>query len=333
MSDAVGSMPSFTRSGRPDRELGPQLVGVDAVDRARRQDLELLVDVAPVLAPRARDGTERAPRLGPRPFATMTAMSRRARLLIALVLVALVATSCRYTTPPPPPRRAGGVVAHPVVATASLLDPRARRRGPRPGDARRDGQGAAARGHRDRGRALLRARRVRRPRHPPGAHPQHREGPARRGRLDDHPAVRPRGDARQPEELQAQAARGRDGDAARGALLEEDDPRALPQHRLLRERRLRRAGRGPDVLRQGREGRRPRPGRAARRPHPRARTTTTRTSTPRPPIARRNEVLAKMHELHEIGDAEEALGQGAAGRRGPARRRTTATRRRSSCRR
>ena len=36
--------------------------------------------------------------MGPRPFATMTPMSRRARLLIAFVLVALVATSCRYTT-------------------------------------------------------------------------------------------------------------------------------------------------------------------------------------------------------------------------------------------
>ena len=31
-------------------------------------------------------------------------------------------------------------------------------------------------------------------------------------------------------------------------------------------------------------------------------------------MARRNEVLAKMHELHEIGDAEETAGQGAAGR-------------------
>ena len=108
---------------RPARsQLGPELVGVDAVDRARRQDLELLVHVArrcPAHGPAGRaaraplggrgrrkvrrcasltPGRYQRARIGPRPFATMTPMSRRARLLIAFVLVALVATSCRYTT-------------------------------------------------------------------------------------------------------------------------------------------------------------------------------------------------------------------------------------------
>ena len=73
-----------------------------------------------------------------------------------------------------------------------------------------------------------------------------------RGRLDDHPAVRPRGDARPGEGPRAQAPRGGDGGPARAPLLEAHDPRALPEHHLLRQRRLRRAGRGPPLLRPGR---------------------------------------------------------------------------------
>ena len=43
MSDAVGSMPSFTRSGRPDPSFVRELGLGDAVDRARGQDPQLLV--------------------------------------------------------------------------------------------------------------------------------------------------------------------------------------------------------------------------------------------------------------------------------------------------
>ncbi len=48
--------------------------------------------------------------------------------------------------------------------------------------------------------------------------------------------------------IRPQAARAEVCDRGRGALRQAVDPRALPQHRLLRRRRLRRAGRGPALL-------------------------------------------------------------------------------------
>ena len=195
---------------------------------------------------------------------------------------------------------------------------------------------AAAGRRRDRGRALLRPRRRRRPRRSCGRSPatSRRAGLAEGGSTITQQYVRAvmLGTEKRP---QAQAARGRDGDAARAALLEEDDPRALPQHHLLRQRRLRRAGRGPDVLRQGR-----------------AATSTSRRAallagliraperlqpvrrTPTRALARRNEVLDQMHAAPpRSATPRTALAQGAAARRGPARRPTTATPRRTSSRR
>ena len=73
--------------------------------------------------------------------------------------------------------------------------------------------------------------------------------------------------------------------------------------------------------------------RAARRADPGARTTTTPTRTRRRPWPAATRCSTKMHELHEIGDARGGAGQGAAARRGRRPRRTTATRRRTSWRR
>ena len=123
--------------------------------------------------------------------------------------------------------------------------------------------------HRDRGLPLLRARRHRPPRHAARL----RQQPVRRGRagrVDADPAVRQAGAARAGAEHQGrQGARGRDQGrhgavvqpqaaraalrgGARGEVHQGADPRALPQHRLLRRRRLRRRGRGQALLQHAR---------------------------------------------------------------------------------
>ena len=89
------------------------------------------------------------------------------------------------------------------------------------------------------------------------------------GRLHDHPAVR---EERDPAELrpdvQPQVPGAVPGDQAGQQLLEGPDPRELPQHHLLRPRRLRHRGGGQHLLRgPGRAADRP-AGRGARRPHP-----------------------------------------------------------------
>ena len=119
------------------------------------------------------------------------------------------------------------------------------------------------RGDRDRGPALLRAQGRRLPRH--RARALDRTSPRRRrpGRVDDHPAVREEraGGAGRP--LGApEAARGGARLSPRTALVEAEDPHPVPEHRLLRQRGLRRRVRGAHLLRR----RRPqvRAGRAAR---------------------------------------------------------------------
>ena len=96
-----------------------------------------------------------------------------------------------------------------------------------------------ARDRRDRGQALLRAPRRRRAGH--GARPLGRRHQSRRspGRIDDHPAVRQAGLSHEPEVDRPEAGRGSPRLAARASVDEGPDPHRLPEHGLLRERRLR----------------------------------------------------------------------------------------------
>ena len=140
---------------------------------------------------------------------------------------------------------------------------------------------------RDRGRALLQARGRRLQRDHPRRHQEPRVGQDRAGRLDDHPAARARAlHPRSQARLRAQDPRGQAGLRARGEALEALDPPRVPELGALRHRRRahgdRRAGRGRDLLRQGR--RRPQPRRvgAARGPAAGALASTTRSATRRP---------------------------------------------------
>ena len=97
-----------------------------------------------------------------------------------------------------------------------------------------------ARDRRDRGQALLRAPRRRPTRH--GARRDRRHHPSRHraGRLDDHPAVHQEHVSDEPEVDRPQARRGGARLAARAEMDEGQDPHRLPEHRLLRQRRVRR---------------------------------------------------------------------------------------------
>ena len=115
----------------------------------------------------------------------------------------------------------------------------------------RDRAGDEARDHRDRGPPLLHQRRRRPARHRPRALPGRRAKKARPGRLDDHAAVRQER-ARRPGRPHAvpEAARGRARVPDHAQVVQGADPAQLPQHDLLRQRRLRdRVGRA-HVLRQ-----------------------------------------------------------------------------------
>ena len=118
---------------------------------------------------------------------------------------------------------------------------------------------------RDRGPPLLAARRRRLRRHRAGrlAGPHRRQG--RPGRLDDHAAARPQPLHRPGADVHAQDQGGVPGDQAREQVAEAEDPQRVPQHRLLRQSRLRRRGRGPDLLLEAREPADAAPGGAARR--------------------------------------------------------------------
>ena len=120
------------------------------------------------------------------------------------------------------------------------------------------------RGHRRRGPHLLHQQGHRPQGHPAGG-VQQRARRLHPGRVDDHPAVRqgplplpgahphPQGEGGVPlAEDPAPAVQGR-------------DPAGLPQHHLLRPRRLRHPGRGAGLLRQGRQGPDGPGGRCARR--------------------------------------------------------------------
>ena len=156
--------------------------------------------------------------------------------------------------------------------------------------------GHAQRGGRDRGPALLPARRDRPGRHGARRRRQHLDGHARAGRLDDHPAARQEPlEARTGRHALAapQDHRGRARLPGRAALVEAEDPRGVPQHDLLRPSGLRRRGRRGGVLRRARQGPAAAAGRAARRP--RAEPDGQRPGQhPQAALERRTLVLAKL---------------------------------------
>ena len=120
-----------------------------------------------------------------------------------------------------------------------------------------------------RGRELLQPHRREPAGHAAGAVHQRAVGLGRAGRLDHHDAAREERAAQAGAHARPQGPRGRAGVPARADHDEGRDPRALPQHRLLRQRHVRRAGRGGDVLRQEHRRAHVARGRAARGDDPR----------------------------------------------------------------
>ena len=96
---------------------------------------------------------------------------------------------------------------------------------------------------------LLRAPRRRCSQHPPRGQGRHHQSRRRPGRLDDHPAARQERD--QPERAHdlAQAAGGGARLAARAGQVEGLDSLGVPEHGLLRQRRLRRRASESHLLR------------------------------------------------------------------------------------
>ena len=102
--------------------------------------------------------------------------------------------------------------------------------------------------------------------HPGGVEQRHRRLDP--GWLDDHPAVR---EERLPDggpDVQPQVPGALPGDQAGQQLHEGTDPRELPEHHLLRSRRLRHRGGRQHLLRRARRPAHRAAGRGARRPDP-----------------------------------------------------------------
>ena len=122
--------------------------------------------------------------------------------------------------------------------------------------ARRDARDAQGRGRRGRGPVVLDQ-----PGHRPQGHPargvQQRVGRRDPGCVHDHPAVR-QGPLPHPGALLEAQGEGSDPVAQdREPVLQGRGARGLPQHHLLRSRRVRRAGGGAGVLRGRRQGPQP----------------------------------------------------------------------------
>ena len=103
--------------------------------------------------------------------------------------------------------------------------------------------------------------------------------------------------------LDRKVAGGRPRLAARGALHEGADPRAVPEHDLPRQRRLRAVGGQPRVLRQAADRAHRRRGRAARRAHPGAERLRPLRRARAPAIERRNLVLDAMLDQELLDQA------------------------------
>ena len=101
------------------------------------------------------------------------------------------------------------------------------------------------------------------------------------GRLDDHPAVREERLPHLRAQHRPQGQGGGAGGEARAGAREGRDPRALPQHHLLRAGGLRRRRRRPGLLRQGRPGPRAAGGVLPRRADPLAGRRRRRWPAPR----------------------------------------------------
>ena len=147
---------------------------------------------------------------------------------------------------PPPGRDRPELVRVRARRLRARLDPG--RAQPRAGLEPPDVEVAAARDRLDRGPALLPARR-RRLRGHRARRVEGRDGrQGRRGRLDDHAAARPQPLHRPGEDAEAQGERGVSRDQALEQVAEVEDPQRVPEHRLLRQPRLRRRGGLADVL-------------------------------------------------------------------------------------
>ena len=132
------------------------------------------------------------------------------------------------------------------------------------------GPGAPARHRRvprRRGQGVLPPRRRQRPQPRAGHAVELRVRLAAAGRLDDHDAGRQERLPRRPRARRPlQAAAGPLRPDARARVHQGRDPRALPEHRLLRQQRLRHPGGRRDLLRQDRRPAHLHPGRVPRRP-------------------------------------------------------------------
>ena len=165
---------------------------------------------------------------------------------------------------------------------------------------------APAGDRRDRGRALLAARRARHPGHRARALDRPDERPDRAGRLDALAAARPQPLHRQPAEdvlpedqggvPRGQALRADAGQVR--AERAEADSRRVPQRGVLRPSRVRRRGRGGDVLLEERLQAQPPPSCAHRRP-------AAGADDVRP--ARQPPVRPRSAQRRAAGDAEERL--------------------------
>src|SRR3954451_17739058 len=158
---------------------------------------------------------------------------------------------------PAGPREPQGVPGRPQLGPLRLHGQDVARRPdeqpePRAGHIRPDLAGHAQRDHRDRGPALLHELRRRHPRHRARVRPGRRAEAGGPGRLDDHAAVREERAARaEPAHGLPEAARGGARLPPDPQVVEGEDPHAVPELDLLRQRRLRRRVGGADVLRQG----------------------------------------------------------------------------------
>ncbi len=129
-------------------------------------------------------------------------------------------------------------------------DRRAQPAEPRDRHRRTDPADRQGRGDLDRGQALRDQQRHRHPRHRARVRRRHRAQRRRPGRLDDRAAVhQERAPGPVPPHDLREAARGGARLPALAQVVQGKDHHRLPQHDLLRQRRLRDRGGGPDLLR------------------------------------------------------------------------------------
>ena len=284
-------MPSLTRSGRPSFSFASRPPSGSTFTALRvRSPLIAGATLACVLALFRRKA--RAPK---------RRRIRKLRLLALLVVLSLLGlaaftfgllTAIAAQIPDLDPAPAGATPAgeHLRLRERREDDPRDPPRFP--GADRRPVGGhlalAEARDRGGRGQALLRASRRRRAQHPARDQGGHHEPRRGAGRLDDHAAVRQERDQPGRAHDLAQVAGGCARVATRADEVEGLDPDCLPEHRVLRQRGVRRGAGVPRLLRaRRRDGRHPdgrggRPGRASRRVSPASRACTTPSPIQKP---------------------------------------------------